>query len=147
VRARGPEIARCVDWEVEYYEREDGVQPVEVFENAISPKLWGKLARSVEAVAREQWSLGGGIFEACHGYADIFEVRARRGDDLGRVYCAVDNGPPARLILLNGIVKRNNTPTPPAAFVEAQANLADYRVNNRVSPEEQEGENDQNEQV
>lgn len=125
---------------MEYYARETGEQPVEVFEDAIAPKLWGKLVRCIEAVAREKWALGGGIFEVCHGHPDLCEIRARFGDDLGRIYCTVDNGPPARLVLLHGIVKKNNTPTPPAAFVAADDNLADYQENKRISPEQPEGD-------
>jgi hypothetical protein len=124
-----------VDWEVEYYERETGEQPVELFEDTINPKLWGKLSRNLEAVAKEKWRLGGGVFEVCHDFPDLCEIRARHSRDLGRVLCYVDRGPPERLVLLTGVIKVIGTPTPREAFIEAAGYLADYRVSRRVSPE------------
>ena len=75
-------------------------------------------------VAENGWTTGGGYFEACHGYADLFEIRVKVSKRLGRVYCTVDGG---RLVLLSGLVKREGEATPRAVLDEAAAYLQEYK--------------------
>ena len=123
-----------MDWDIVYYEEASGRQPGEVFEDSIPKKLAGKLNRFAIAVSKEKFALGGGYFEACHGFPDLFEIRAQVGDDLGRQFCTVDGN---RLVLLSGLIKKARNPSPQTAFVEAAAYLADYVLSKKISPEQQ----------
>ena len=123
-------------WKIQYLEQESSRQPAEEFEDGIPAKLAGKLAKFAQAVQQYGFGLGGGIFEKCHGYSDLYEIRAKLGKDLGREFCTVDGD---QLILLCGIVKGVDEATPVAALQEAAGYLCEYQATHRVSPEEPEG--------
>jgi hypothetical protein len=100
-----------------------------VFEDGLPRKLQGKLATFALAVADSGWSLGGGIFEACHSFSDLFEIRAKLGRDLAREFCTVDG---EILILVDGVLKAEGEPTPPDVLRRAYARVERYRTTRRL---------------
>ncbi|TAM74536.1 hypothetical protein EPN44_10905 [bacterium] len=121
---------------IEYFEQASGTQPAELFEDGVPPRLAGKLARFSQAAAESGISLGGGYFEKCHSHSDLYEIRARLGNDLGREFCLIDGD---RLVLLSGVLKRVGEPTPSKAFEEALAYSDEYKRTRKVSPIESDG--------
>jgi hypothetical protein len=117
-----------VAWAVRYFVEDDGSVPAADFEDALPPALGAKLARWVQAVASSGFTLGGGMFEICHDFPNLFEVRAKVGKQLGREFCTVDGD---KLVLLGGIVKAIDEATPRAALVAASERLARYKVSRR----------------
>lgn len=93
-------------WRIEYFESSDGRVPAAEFEDSIDAKLKGKLNVFAAEAARSEGAIGGGIFEKCHGYSDLYEVRAKLGKELGREFCTRDNN---CLIMLHGCVKKPRT--------------------------------------
>jgi hypothetical protein len=119
----------------------DDRQPGEAFENSLgrrSLRLLGKLQGVASRVAEElPMSIGGGLFEKCRGYPDLFEVRTILGRDLARYLVGLDgSAKPPRMVLLHGLAKRVGQPTPKADLERAAAYWRDYRRTRRVSPEE-----------
>jgi hypothetical protein len=117
-------------WRIEYFETSDGRVPAAEFEDSINAKLKGKLNTFAAEAARSGGTIGGGIFEKCHGYSDLYEVRAKLGEDLGREFCTRDGD---QLVMLHGCVKRPRTETPVAVFEEAATLLSEYKKTRRVA--------------
>jgi len=120
-----------VAWTVVYFVDKDGSVPVAEFEDTLSEEHAAKLRAFYGYVCERQWAAGGGIFEAVHGFPDLFEIRAKRGKTLARVFCAVDKER-ERLVLLHGFAKGIEDATPPAELEAAAANLTRYRVADNV---------------
>jgi hypothetical protein len=112
---------------VRYFVDDDGSA---AFEDGLPAALAAKLARWVQAVSDGGFALGGGMFEICHGYPDLFEIRTKIGKQLVREFCTIDGG---SLVLLGGIVKRVGEPTPRAAFDDASQQLSRYKVSKRTA--------------
>lgn len=129
-------------YEVEYYAfGNDDRQPAEEFEDDLereSPRLLGKLQGVAMRVAQElPRSIGGGLFEKCRGYPDLYEVRTIFANQLARYVAAKDGeSEPPRLVLLHGVVKRPGEPTPQADLDRAARYWRDYERNRQISPEE-----------
>jgi hypothetical protein len=119
-------------WTAHFFEREDGTVPARDFLETIDLAIRMRLATRIEAVEQNGYSLGGGIFEVCHGYADLYEIRVKVSRQLGRVYCTVDHD---RLILISGLVKTENEATPRHVLEEASAYVAEYRRTRRIARE------------
>lgn len=117
-------------WTVEYFQAEDGTIPAAAFEDSISAKLKAKMHVTLEVVAETEGKIGGGRFEKCHTYPDLWEARSRLGKDLGRHFCTRDGD---RLVILSGIVKPNGTATPASALEEANRYLSEYQEKKRVA--------------
>lgn len=83
---------QLVPWGVRYFVDDDGSIPAAEFEDSLADAIAAKLARWVKAVAESGFTLGGGIFEACHDYPGLFEIRAKVGRQLAREFCTVDDG-------------------------------------------------------
>lgn len=119
-------------WTVRYFVEADGSVPAEEFEDALPPKLRGKLLGFIEQVALYEGDVGAGIFHKCHGgYSDLYEVRAKREKLLARSLCARDGD---NLILLGGVSKKLDEPTPDADLMRADGCLSRYRETRRVEP-------------
>jgi hypothetical protein len=116
-------------WSAYFFEREDGAVPARDFLEALDIPLRMRLASRVVAVEQNGFSLGGGVFEVCHGYSDLFEIRVKVSRRLARLYCTVDGD---RLILVGGLLKLQGQPTPQAVLREAAARIAEYRRAKRV---------------
>ena len=124
-----------MSWTIEYYEQIDSTQPAEVFEDALfqtHPKLAAKLARVAVAIEGVGPQLGGGLIEACRGYAGVWEMRAIFGQTLGRELFGFDG---ARVVLLHGYIKRGGQPASVKDLQIAAAYWQDYLLTRKVSPE------------
>lgn len=126
-------------WTIRYFIDDDGSLPAEEFEGCVAnERLLVKLLAFIEQVALNEGRIGGGIFEKCHGgYSDLYEVRAKRGKELARSLCTRDGN---NLILLWGVSKLIDQPTPTADLDRAQALLDRYRKTKRVDPSFEEKE-------
>jgi hypothetical protein len=127
-----------MQWTIEYYEQADGVQPAELFEDALdrtNPKLAGKLILIADEL--EQWGprLGGGYIEPCHNFAGLWEMRGIHNKWLGRELFGFDN---ARIIFLHGYVKRTGEEASRKDLAKAMTFWQDYIKSRRVSPVEEE---------
>ena len=126
---------------IEYYAHgSEDRQPAEEFEDALyrdNPRLLGKLQGVTSRVAAElPQSIGGGLFEKCRGFADLYEVRTIFGRQLARYIAALDGrADPPRLLLLDGLSKRTGEPTPRSRLQQASGYWNDYQRTRRVSPE------------
>lgn len=118
-------------WTAHFYEDANGACPARDFLDGLSAKKRARMAAHVQAVEQNGWQLGGGKFEACSGYGDVQEIRAKFSDDLLRIYCYVDKD---ELILLSGLDKPERTPTPRNVFEQAAQYANDYKTNKRTAP-------------
>ena len=131
-------------WTIEYFEKKDATVPAATWEDSIDPKLLGKLATFVKHIAANEGRNCGNMFEKCHSQPGLFEVRAKTGKDLAREYCMRDG---ERLVLLSGIVKPIDSPTPQSAFDEANANMQEYKATKKVRAIVDEADRTENEQA
>lgn len=111
-------------WQVSYFRRRDGAVPARDFQQALPEALRAKLLRITREVAQSEGTLGGGYYEILHSHPGLSETRARSGRDLGRFICTRDAD---SLVLLTGVLKATNEPTPEAVLDDADALLAEYR--------------------
>ena len=119
-----------MSWTIRYFLTREGVLPAREFRASLPAKLRSKLDLFVQETARSRGSIGGGIFQACHGgYGDLFKVRAKLGRELARYFCGIDG---EMLILLDGIHKRLGEATPDEALDRAAGHLAEYRRTRRA---------------
>jgi len=116
-------------WNAQFFETRDGECPALDFLNGVHAKMQARLAVLVEAVEQNGFGLGGGYFEACHGYSDLFEIRAKVSRSLGRIYCTLDGG---ILVLVSGLLKEEGEATPEAALEQAAAYIREYRETKRL---------------
>ncbi len=111
-----------VNFEVVFYEKENGECPVEEFIDSLNVKMRAKLVGLLELLEekgnhlREPYSksIGDGIFE----------IRCKTGNDIPRVlYFFYYEG---KIILTNGFVKKTQK-TPPEEIRLAKERRADFR--------------------
>lgn len=127
-------------YEIEYYAYgSDDRQPAEEFEDAlerIAPKLLGKLQGMTLRIAEElPRSIGGGLWEKCRGFPDLWEVRTIFAKQLARYIAALDGQQhPPRLVLLTGVFKQTGEPTPQTDLERAARYWIDYQDARHVSP-------------
>ncbi len=110
-----------MDFEIIFYDRPDGTEPVREFLDSLNVKMRAKMVREIELLAingpelREPYSkaIGGGIFE----------LRAKVGSDISRVlyFFVIDR----KVILTNGFIKKSNR-TPPGEKDKAIKYRAEY---------------------
>jgi hypothetical protein len=98
--------------------------------------LHGVTTRVADELPR---SIGGGLWEKCRGFPDLWEVRTIFARQLARYIAALDGQhDPPRLVLLAGVVKQSGEPTPQADLAGAARSWAVYQGTRRVSPPEEE---------
>jgi len=103
-----------------------------------SPKLVGKLTGVTKHVADTlPERVGGGLFEKCRDFPDLWEVRTIFGNELARFVVGKDGSrEPPRLVLLEGFWKQPGEETPKAPLERAAGCWKDYLKTRRISPEE-----------
>jgi phage-related protein len=109
------------NFQVIFYEKENGEVPIEEFLDSLEGKMKAKLTRTIAALQeygnelREPYSkyLGGGIFE----------LRARAGSDISRALYFFFVG--KRAILTHGFVKKTDN-TPQSEIERAKRYRAEY---------------------
>lgn len=129
-------------WAVELYEREDGIQPAEVFVQEISEDIAHRLFGYVDHVAEDLLRFPAGPeWQAMHGEAlGCHEVRVRFGTRLYRMYVRLDAGPfqgqpgLGRLVLLSDESKPTGTALPPNVYRAVGEMARDYLQTRKVSP-------------
>ncbi|MBV8134492.1 MAG: hypothetical protein JO121_02465 [Deltaproteobacteria bacterium] len=117
-------------WQVKYFKREDGTVPAHAFQEGLPKKLRAKLLKFTKEAADSEGKLGGGYYEVCHSRPGISETRAKLGKDLARFLCGRDGD---RLVILTGVLKGIDEPTPDASFDGAEAFLAEYNKTKSVA--------------
>jgi len=97
-------------WEIEYYQKESGEIPVEVFLMTLNPKLRAKAYSDIMLLKR----LGINIREPYSApikgdkYKGLFELRTKFSSDITRIfYFLFDKN---KFVLLHGFVKKANRP-------------------------------------
>lgn len=118
-------------WTIRYYVESDGTMPAEEYEDSLPDRMQGRLLGFIEQVALSEGRIGGRIFRKCFGYPDLSEIRARVANQLARSLCARDGD---NLILLGGLLKGVDEPTPIAALDEAARRLSRYKKTKRTNP-------------
>lgn len=109
------------EFEVIFYDKEDGSEPVKEFLLSLDIKMRAKMVRTIELLAKNgtelrepsSKSLGDGIFE----------LRARVGSDISRVLYFFFIG--RKVILTNGFIKKTQK-TPAREIERAKRYRADY---------------------
>lgn len=110
-----------MDFEIVFYDRPDGTEPVREFLDSLDVKMRAKLVREIELLAvngtelREPYSKAVGD--------GIFELRAKVGSDISRVLYFFFIG--QKIILTNGFIKKSNR-TPPGEKDKAIKYRAEY---------------------
>ena len=110
-----------MDFEIIFYDKSDGTEPVKEFLDSLNVKMRAKMVREIELLAvngpelREPYSkaIGDGIFE----------LRAKMGSDISRVLHFFFIG--RKIILTNGFIKKSNR-TPPGEKDKAIKYRAEY---------------------
>ena len=117
----------CMDYTVEYYEKDDGSRPAEEFILSQDNKMQAKIFAALELLE----SKGPALREPYSKVLDdgIFEVRAKQGSDISRVLYFFVVG--RRVILTNGFVKKT-VKTPPREIERAKRYRADFNRTGEV---------------
>lgn len=108
-------------FEVEFYEKENGEQPVKDFLLSLDVKMRAKMASAITILQENGHELREPYSK--HLSEGIFELRAKVGSDTTRVlyFFFIDR----HIILTNGFIKKTRK-TPPGEIEKAKRYRADY---------------------
>ena len=109
------------DFEVLFYEKEDGTEPAKEFLLGLEPKMQAKMLRTIELLEANGTDLREPSSK--HLQDGIFELRAKVGSDISRVLYFFVIG--KRIILTNGFVKKTQK-TPRAEIDKAKRYREDF---------------------
>ena len=113
--------AKMQNYEVIFYDLEDGTEPAKEFLLSLDVKMRAKMLRTIDLLA-----VNGVELREPHSKPlddGIFELRAKVGSDISRVLYFFIVG--RRVILTNGFIKKTQK-TPPAELERAKRYRADY---------------------
>jgi len=114
-----------LDWEIEYYQKENGDIPVEEFLLSLPPKLRAKAYSDILLLKKLGINIREPFSSAIKGaeYKGLFELRAKFSANISRIfYFTYENN---KFILLNGFVKKTNK-TPLKELCKAVKYKVDY---------------------
>jgi len=97
-----------LEWEVEYYQRENGEVPVENFLLTLNPKLRAKAYSDIMLLKRLGINIRAPYSSSIKGdkYKGLFELRTKFSSDITRIfYFLFDKN---KFVLLHGFVKKTN---------------------------------------
>ncbi|HWP80542.1 MAG TPA: type II toxin-antitoxin system RelE/ParE family toxin [Candidatus Acidoferrum sp.] len=100
-----------MDWEVEFYQKENGEIPVEDFLLSLNPKLRAKAFSDIKLLQTLGIHIQEPFSSAVKGerYQGLFELRVKFSSDITRIFYFLHNK--NTFILLHGFLKKaNNTP-------------------------------------
>jgi phage-related protein len=99
-----------LDWIIEYYQKENGEIPVEVFLLTLNPKLRAKAYSDIELLNRLGINIRAPYSAPVKGdkYKGIFELRTKFSSDITRIFYFLFEK--NKFILLHGFVKKTNRP-------------------------------------
>jgi hypothetical protein len=127
-------------WTIEYFERENTLQPAEIFEDELDrvyPKISGKLIAIIEQLGQYGYRLGGGYIEKCREYVGMWEIRVIHGSTLARELFGFDG---ERVVLLHGYIKRVGEPASEGDLRKAFGYWEEYQRTRHVSPLQEESD-------
>lgn len=95
-----------MDWQVEYYKKENGDIPVLDFLLSLNPKMRAKAFSEIELLEKHGANLREPYVKPIKGekYKDLFELRIKFSSDISRIfYFTFQNN---TFVLLNGFTKK-----------------------------------------
>ena len=106
---------------VEFYEKEDGEKPVELFMDSLDVKMRSKLLMILKVLQEK----GNQLREPYSKHLDdgIFEIRGKVGSDISRVLYFFYYG--GKIIITNGFIKKTQK-TPHEEIEKAKCYRKDY---------------------
>jgi len=114
-----------MEWEVEYYKKENGQIPVLDFLLTLNPKLRAKTFSEIELLEKHGYMLREPYTKSIKGntYKGLYELRVKFSTDITRIfYFAFRNN---KFILLNGFSKKSDK-TPVSELERAMRYKKDY---------------------
>ena len=119
-------IVGCImNWQVEYYKKENGDIPVIDFLLSLNPKMRAKAFSEIELLEKHGINLREPYVKPIKGenYKEIFELRVKFSSDISRIfYFKFKNN---TFVLLNGFTKKTDK-TPKAELERAVRYKKDY---------------------
>lgn len=110
-----------MNFEVEFYETEDGKQPIEDFLSSLEPKMRAKMVSMMELLEEKGTNLRKPYTK--HLNDGIFELRCKLASNISRALFFFYIG--GKIIITNGFIKKTQK-TPPKEIVLAKERRADY---------------------
>ena len=97
-----------MDWEIEYYQKENGEIPVEDFLLTLNPKLRAKAYSDIMLLIRLGINIRAPYSTPIKGdkYKGIFELRTKFSSDITRIFFFLFDK--NKFVLLHGFVKKGN---------------------------------------
>lgn len=111
------------EFEIIFYEREDGTIPVQEFLDSLDVKMRAKMVRTIMMLEANGYELREPYSKSLSSEKGIMELRAKVGSDISRVLYFFIIGKKA--VLTNGFVKKTQK-TPKSEIEKAQIYRADY---------------------
>lgn len=111
------------EFEIIFYEREDGTIPVQEFLDSLDVKMRAKMVRTIMMLEANGYELREPYSKSLSSEKGIMELRAKVGSDISRVLYFFIIGKKA--VLTNGFVKKTQK-TPKSEIEKAQNYRADY---------------------
>ncbi|HIZ55933.1 MAG TPA: type II toxin-antitoxin system RelE/ParE family toxin [Firmicutes bacterium] len=114
-----------MEWDVIYYEKENGEMPVFDFIASLSKKQQAKALWEIRLLAENGMALREPYAKSIQGerYKGLFELRIQQGGDISRIFYFLPIG--NTFILLHGFVKKTNK-TPSRELETALRYMQDY---------------------
>jgi len=109
------------DYEVLFYDKEDGTEPAKEFLLELEPKMRAKMLRTIELLQHNGPELREPHSKPLND--SIFELRAKVGSDISRVLYFFIVG--KRIILTNGFIKKSQK-TPKSELDKAKRYREEY---------------------
>ena len=114
-----------MDWQIEYYKKENGDIPVLDFLLTLNPKMRAKAFSEIELLEKHGVNLREPYVKPIKGakYKDLFELRIKFSSDISRIfYFTFQNN---TFVLLNGFTKKSGK-TPKNELDRAMRYKEDY---------------------
>lgn len=109
------------EYTVEFYVKENGVEPVKDFITTLEPKMIAKILRIIDLLEENGTLLN--MPYSKHLEDGIYEIRAKVGSDISRILYFFISG--KRIILTNGFVKKTQK-TPRVEIEKAKSFREDF---------------------
>ena len=99
-----------MDWEIEYYKKENGEIPVENFLLTLNPKLRAKAYSDIMLLKRLGINIRAPYATSIKGdkYKGLYELRTKFSSDITRIFYFLFNK--NKFVLLHGFIKKTNKP-------------------------------------
>ncbi len=114
-----------MDWEIEFYQKENGEVPVEDFLLSLNPKLRAKAYSDILLLKKLGINIREPFSNAIKGerYKGLFELRVKFSSDITRIFYFLYEK--NTFVLLHGFVKKTNK-TPERELQKALSYKLDY---------------------